>query len=331
MEIKKGDYKIENLYQGGYSSLNPDYGSIFTGYRTGSSTLGVATDPRVANVLQEISNKIAPGQKTVEISAVSPEVFEAIPRQHLKEVQRLAKLTGIDVTVHGPVLEASGLSREGFTESNREAVERQMVSAIEKTHEITPDGGVITFHSSAMLPSPEYRKISERERKERGIKETEEIQKMLVIDQESGQILPVERDVLHGLLDRDYKKGVEIPAEENIRILNQNKWQDSLTGLIAPIEKANRMLNETEPLARNILQRIGTGELTKENITDTQREVISRYTDSQRLLDDIRKHANSLFDKAYTYGSDNDRKEIDTLQKNFVQKTVVEHEGKKND
>ena len=57
----ENNYIIEDIYQGGYSSLTPDYGSLFTGYRADAGSLGLSTDPRTANVLKEMSDKIAPG------------------------------------------------------------------------------------------------------------------------------------------------------------------------------------------------------------------------------------------------------------------------------
>src|SRR3989344_8765487 len=118
----KTNYVIEDIYQGGFSSLNPDYGSAFLGYHEAIKNIGVSTDPRTANILKEVSDKIAPGQKVVELSlGIFPDVpIEAIPKQHLREVSRLSKLTGVDMTVHGPLIEPSGLGKEGFSEMNRD-------------------------------------------------------------------------------------------------------------------------------------------------------------------------------------------------------------------
>jgi len=147
------DYTISDIYQGGDSSLAPKYGNIFTNYRVNPATFGMTTDPRTANILKDASTKFNTGMKHIEISAVTPEVFESIPDQHLKEMNRLAKLTGATVSVHGPIVEPSGISKEGFSESNREAIERQMMSAVSRSHLVSPDGSIpVTFHSSAALP-----------------------------------------------------------------------------------------------------------------------------------------------------------------------------------
>ena len=52
--VDRKPYTIENIYQGGYSSFSP---TPISGY-INMGTLGVTTDPRNANVLQEVSNKL---------------------------------------------------------------------------------------------------------------------------------------------------------------------------------------------------------------------------------------------------------------------------------
>ena len=148
------DYTVNDIYQGSYSSLDPEKAGGFVGYRMPAGDIGMGTDARTANVLKEVSENLNVGGKTVELSQVFPEQFDSIPNEQLEEVNRLSKLTGVDVSVHAPVLEASGLTNEGFSESNREAAERQMTSAVERSHKVNPDGNIpVTFHSSAITVS----------------------------------------------------------------------------------------------------------------------------------------------------------------------------------
>ena len=98
--MKNSDYTLSDIYQGGYSSL----ASTSNGYMTAGS-FGMPTDPRTANILQEVSTKLQSGVKNIEITGVSPEICDSIPQQQLKEVHRLSKLTGVDVTLHGPVMD----------------------------------------------------------------------------------------------------------------------------------------------------------------------------------------------------------------------------------
>src|SRR3989344_2140080 len=159
-------YSIKDIYQGGYSTLKPEYGDIFTGYRASVSSIGVSTDPRSPLILNEISAKIAPGQKTMELSLIQPNVFDAIPKQHLKEANRMAKLTGVNITIHGPLLEPSGImGQQGFSEASRQAMESQMTQAVMRSHELDANGNIpVTFHSSTQIPGPEISKDKEGEK-----------------------------------------------------------------------------------------------------------------------------------------------------------------------
>ncbi len=209
------DYKISDIYQGGYSSLKPQYGDIFTGYRMNPGSFGMTTDPRTANVLQDVSSKLSSGAKHIEVSAVSPAVFDAIPDQQLKELKRLSKLTGVDISMHGPIAEPSGLTEHGFSESNREAVERQMFSAVKRGHEINPDGNIpITFHSSAV---PFAGNIPQKG------KEPEET---MIINTQTGSIhkIPLKERFFPG---EEGKRN--IPVE--IKKINDEQWTENLDQL----------------------------------------------------------------------------------------------------
>ena len=124
--MEKEDYTISDIYQGGYSTFDSSQNLSPINHPINAGEFGLTTDFRSANILQEISNKLATGVKHIEISPVEPGVFESIPKEHFKEAKRQAKLIGATVTVHGsPQLEASGITNQGFSESNRRAVERQ--------------------------------------------------------------------------------------------------------------------------------------------------------------------------------------------------------------
>ena len=82
-EYKKEGYSM-TFYPGGNYGFSEDYGEFLgMSYRTPASNIGQATDPRTANQLQEVSNKLNFGGKVIEISIVQPNIFDAIPKQHL--------------------------------------------------------------------------------------------------------------------------------------------------------------------------------------------------------------------------------------------------------
>jgi hypothetical protein len=222
------NYSINNIYQGGYSSLKPHYGDIFTGYRVNPATLGLTTDPRNANVLQEVSSKLSTGAKHMEISAVSPEIFESIPNQQLTEINRLSKLTGVDISMHGPIVEPSGLTQHGFSETQRVGAERQMISAIERGHKLKPEGNIpITFHSAAIATGALPQKG----------KEPEEV---MIIDTITGKYgaIPLKERFFPG---EEGRRNVK----KEIDKFNKEKWTENLEQLRYHAEMGKESLDSS--------------------------------------------------------------------------------------
>ncbi len=307
--MEKKSYEINNIYQGGYSSLNPEYGNVFSGYRAATKTLGLTTDPRTANILQDVSAKIATGVKQIEVSAVTPQVFESIPNQQLKEVNRLSKLTGVGVSVHGPLIEASGMTKEGYNDLERERAERQMNSALERSHEISPQGNVpVTFHSSVIFPGTEIEKT------EKG----EEVLLIPVINQETGQTTRVKKEIRYypGMSEEELIKGTEHSAEQQLKIMNQTEWDNALTQLISVKERSDNIISETYPIFTETVKKLKSG-TSIQDLTPTEREVYSRSLNAHGELHDIELHLNTLFNKAYKYGTEDDKKYLARLSENF--------------
>jgi sugar phosphate isomerase/epimerase len=281
------EYKINDIYQGGYSSLDPAFGG-FIGYRTLAGTLGVTTKPDTANQIQEVSRVLSTGAKTVEISAISPEIFEAIPQPHLKEINRIAKLTGVGITVHGPLVEPSGMTKEGFTEPGRESAERQMSLAVERSHEMSPKGNVpVTFHSSALLPG---------EVKPKGAKEVPEV---LIINTETGSInkIPIKKRHL---------EEKEISVEKELDKINEESWNQNLNQLGYNTERASEFIRESALLAKakEAEERAG------KEISAAERQAEQLFVIGKNYLNSSYTELKNLFDIAYNKA---DKKEISVL------------------
>src|SRR3989338_9648766 len=122
-----------SFYGGSPSSLSPEFGSDYlSNVRYPISKLSVTTNPRSANIIQEVSEKLNLGTKNIELTLIEPALFEAVPKQYFKEVHHLTKLTGANVSVHGPLIEPSGISqREGYTEIERNKAERIVAETLE--------------------------------------------------------------------------------------------------------------------------------------------------------------------------------------------------------
>ncbi|MEK6850619.1 MAG: hypothetical protein AABX85_03520 [Nanoarchaeota archaeon] len=148
----------EKFYTGADYGLEKKYDDDFLQmeYRTPTGNIGLTTDARTANQLQSATQQFNTGAKAIEVQMTMPEVAESIPEQHLVELNRLKKLMGADFTVHGPLVEPTGVTRRGWDPTQRQQAERQMWLGLSRAHKVDPDGNVVvTFHSSNGLPDPE--------------------------------------------------------------------------------------------------------------------------------------------------------------------------------
>ena len=294
-----GDYKINNIYQGGYSSLNSSVEETPTKYRMSAGSFGLTTDPQTANVLQEVSSKLSTGVKQIEISAVSPEFFESIPNRDLKEINRLSKLTGVDISVHGPIVEASGMTKEGFNESGRIAAERQMISAVERSHELNPDGNIpVTFHSSAILPGM----IKQKDEKE--------VPETYIINPESGQInkIPLKKRSFHG-------EG-EMTVEKELEKINEDGWNNQITNLGYATERANSFIQESGYLKHGA----DAEKRDKKELSANEERASQMYDIGENYLKDSYRKLKELYETVNNHGTDEDRIALQNLNNRISRK-----------
>ncbi|MGV8131746.1 MAG: hypothetical protein ACP5N7_06630, partial [Candidatus Pacearchaeota archaeon] len=115
-------------------SFEKPYGG-FTGdnaYHPSVKDIAYPTDPLTANQLKKVSDKINTGAQNIEVSGLGLNArgpmkhLASIPKQHWKEIDRLRKLTGVDLTFHGPLVESTGFSRGNWSEDQRIEAEKQM-------------------------------------------------------------------------------------------------------------------------------------------------------------------------------------------------------------
>ncbi len=222
-----------NFYGGSSDYMkSPEYGESFVGYQEKSSVFGLTTDPRSANQLKAVSDKLNTGAKVVEITAISAELLENIPNQHLDEIRRLKSLTGSEITFHGPLVEATGISKEGWDEPRREQAERQMWSAVERSHKLNPEGNtIVTFHTTSGLPE-----MLTRIKGDKG----EEEKEMWIIDEREGKFVPIRPKPDYFNEDKTPKPGAELAK------LNKENWEKSLNAVNFHAHQGKRVLQEVE-------------------------------------------------------------------------------------
>ncbi len=181
-------------------------------------SIGAPTSIKTANQLSEVNKRLNAGVYGVDVSIVDPKVFEAIPKQHLKEISRMADMNDAKVTLHAPIVDLIGMDQQGrITEESRKDNEMQMKSFMERAHMLDEKGNIpVNFHVNVGTPGVHKIKMSDddvkewksklkdfdkksREKIEGWIKNKEFIRSMGIFDQAEKKVSAVETKVKHSL------------------------------------------------------------------------------------------------------------------------------------
>jgi len=252
----------EIFYEGSGYNLDSKY-NFSSGYRQPASNFALTLDARTANQLQEIGKKINVGSKEFEVQGTFKEILDHIPDPHLKEISRQAKLTGVKLSFHGPLVEPSGFNSQAsrWDESQRAQAEIQLSQAVQRGQMLNPDGNiVITLHSTAELPE-----MLQREK----IKGKEEITSLYIIDPKTGSVGPLRKEE-HKFPQSAENKPYEFNPQEELKLINQRTWAQQKNQVAYYAERAEGALDGVEkfrkenPLLYNMMKRIQSGELSKE-------------------------------------------------------------------
>jgi hypothetical protein len=288
----------EDIYKGATYLLEPNYG--FTGYRTSVRDLGGTTSIQTANQLKEVNNLLNQGMKTTELSVINPEVFEMIPDEQLKEINRLNKLTGAESTMHAPIIDPSGFTQQGWSEENREVAERQFIDVIIRSHQLSPNGKnmPVTIHASGipgseMMPEPKI--LAEGEKPGGPV-----LRRMIAVDQETGQFIPLEREEMYSQYEGLTPK-IETP-EERLKMANNSKWIQGITNLAYYKKNADELLTP----AYIQLSPTFDGKTKKEDLTDEQNKAMNNLNRGKLFLDNVETSFRTNYEQAIKYGNLND-------------------------
>lgn len=298
----KGEYTIGNIYQGGYSAFDPNPLSKY--FKT--SRFALTTNPRTSNILQEVSSKLSSGVKNIELEMLAPDTFDNIPTPQLKEVHRLSKLTGINVSVHGPVIDTTGINQRGggFSESERELAERKVASALLRSHDLDPKGNIIVnFHSGEGLPGSDFKTLG----KDR------EAKRLIVVDRETGRLNAVDEE------NRAYPsisgvKEKKLSAEYRLDSQNKTGWDNSIFQIEVNRENAERIMQDIHPLIIARFAAANAGVLKPEEISKEEKAYFDKIHSAYEFTRQASLVADSLFDKAYRFAKeDEDVKRMNEL------------------
>ena len=317
----------EYFYPGTPYSLEPTYGDVFSGYRMAAGKIGLTTDPRTANQLQEVSNKINPGATVVDVEFLSPKIMDSIPKQHLKEINRLSKLTGTELSVHGPAVEASGYTDRGWNETERKLAEKQIMAAVERAKELDDKGNIpVTMHPSYMLPSGEVTI------KEKVGGEYKELPKsVLMIDSRTGELMQIkeqEKFFPEKGFTKEFKPELEIKKRNEelwARALNELSYysarsEDYIDHAFKIVAREGMSEEEAEKKTSQILKAYASGSL--EMLPEEERKLASpilrELTHGHLMLKDSYNNLKELYNRVYKDASENDRKKLDEYKKEIT-------------
>jgi len=327
---EKKNYTISDIYMRGPSSFDSPQDTPIT-----AGSLGLTTDARTANILKEVSDKTSTGVKQIELEFVSPEVFDSIPQQQLKEVRRLSELTGVGLSVHGPVVDTTGISQQGFSELNRESSERRIIQTIERSHELDPKGNIIVnFHSAEGIPGTEWKTLGDKR----------EARKLIVVNRESGKLAPLEeerkfypemREIKKGITEEDiqkYRKGKIgadkiydfIPPgkgkiytpEKELKVLNDSEWINSITGIETFKKQADEVMSGAVVSLAPMLSEYKKGD--KIELTPQQQSAMMQLQRGETFLSNVESSFNSIYNKAYKYGDGKIKEKLIKISENWV-------------
>jgi len=316
----------ESFYEGGVSSLNPDYGN-FLGYRMNAARIGFPGSPQTANQLSETVNALKQGVKAFEVSLLLPETTEAVPKQHFEEMRALMKLSGVKPSVHGPMIDAAGWGEKGWTgESGREDNERRMFDAIEKARLLDPNGNVpIVFHGSAGAPGPEFKPGKGKKRFV--------VEKAYAINQDTKQMAPLEIEYKYRPENPESLKGKGkiFTPEKQLESINETEWDNKLTELATFVKHADEIMGSSaaslrnyenavvDPRNKKVIEYDEKGRPVKELpwFSEKQIEDYNRMHKADIFLENVHLNFAGAFHKAYKYGSESQRKELKKLAKEY--------------
>jgi sugar phosphate isomerase/epimerase len=305
----------ENIYQGAADYFVPKYQTV--GYNLSSNSISAATDVRTANQLKEVNVKLNTGAKNFEVQGVFPDVWKAIPDQHLEEINRLAKLTGIKPSLHGPLIEASGVGERGWNEMDRELAENKLADVMQRANKLDPNGNiVVTFHSTQQLPELEPTiKTKEGEKKKT----------IWVINPETGKFGAIEAEKRYFPEEGKFTgKAREFDVEKELKKINEDAWVEQLSDINRTARYGNqeidhvlRQITDNEELTSEKKQQVisilkGSDEAIATIKNEHERAAVEALkrdiTHGQIYYRGAYRNLRSLFDKAWEKADEDDKK-----------------------
>jgi len=314
------------------------YKSVFDSkFYVPQGSLSATTSIQTANQLSEVNARLNAGVFGVDMAPISPEVVNAIPKQHFEEIKRLTKLSGASASLHGPIIDLAGFSQNKYDELQRKQAEHQMNYVIERAHDLNPEGNTpVNFHINTQIPGIIKRRLDkeeikevkddikyihdpeEKRRFEEMVKKGEMIEAMGIVNMENGDVSMVKYDVKY---TPGQRKTVYTP-QARLENMNETQWDhDKLKVFELQKQKEDREIMKQRILSGGDYNGL---ELAYKNgsITPEQQAELASKRKSIALIDEhvrsIDTNMNSalidLYHKFQKYSTEEMRKEVETNQ-----------------
>lgn len=329
------------------------YKSVFDSkFYVPQGSLSATTSIQTANQLLEVNARLNAGVFGVDMAPISPEVVNAIPKQHFEEIKRLTKLSGATASLHGPIIDLAGFSQNKYDELQRKQAEHQMNYVIERAHDLNPEGNTpVNFHINTQIPGIIKRKLDKEEIKEvkddikyihdpeekkhfeEMVKKGEMIEAMGIVNMENGDVSMVKYEVKY---TPGHQKTVYTP-QSRLKNMNETQWDhDKLR-----VFELQKQKEERDIMKQRIIDERGeynSLELAYKNgsITQEQQAELASKRKSIALIDEHIKSINSnmnsalidLYHKFQKYSNEENRNEVEASQINEILKKNLDEKYK---
>ncbi len=300
MALQRRYASLESFYTGSYGPLDPTYGELFTGYRIPFEKIASETWASAERAqIQEVTARLSEGTKAVELKTLSSDVLERIPKGigGMKEMEQLAKLTGANFMLHGPHnIDPAGFTERGWSESSREESETRFKNVIDRAHELNPKGNVpVVMHSTAGVPSTQWKVIKGEPKK----------QMIIAVNQETGQFVPVEREVRY-FPEEEVKKPMDM-----LKIKNETEQHRNMFELSKMLKDREDDLKAAWPIIaprwKEIQKAQAENRLGELELDPSEQFALNRMALIQRRDQDIYSLLTTFWERAHKFTPEEER------------------------
>jgi sugar phosphate isomerase/epimerase len=291
------------MYGGKSYSMDPKYSSAFGGYGVGFKDLAITADARTANQIKELGEQLNSGIRNIEIGVVQPNVFEAIPKEHFKEMRQLAKLSGAELTFHAPMIDPTGITERGWDKLMQKNAEDQLWNSMKLAKELNPNGTVVTFHAaSSGLPAAEMK-----------YKEGDEVKtkSMIFINKSNGTINQTKEEERYFDSEKGDKR-VEFDPTKELARLNETTWMQQVSNLNFQAERGATTISQAmrakEQLS-NMPENKSKNHPETEELLEQKKRVEQELKHGKIFLRDSYRNLRELYDECYGRITDDKQKQ----------------------